>query len=142
MNASILVPFDGSPGARRALEHAIERAKSDPITVHLVNVELPLDDYGMVPAYLPPARHHALTAAHGEALLAPAVERLKREHVEHEAHVVWGDVAASLVGAARRLKCESIVMGTRGMGAIGNLLFGSTATRLVHLSPVPVTLVK
>jgi nucleotide-binding universal stress UspA family protein len=28
------------------------------------------------------------------------------------------------------------------MGAVGNLLFGSTATKLVHLSPVPVTLVK
>jgi nucleotide-binding universal stress UspA family protein len=142
MNTRILVPFDGSASARRALEVAIERAKTEPATVHVVNVELPLDEYGMVPAYLPAEKHHSITAARGEALLAPAVQRLTSERVEHEAHVEWGDVAATLAKAAGRLKCESIVMGTRGMGAVGNLLFGSTAARLVHLSPVPVTLVK
>jgi nucleotide-binding universal stress UspA family protein len=35
-----------------------------------------------------------------------------------------------------------IVMGTRGQGAVGNLLLGSVATKVIHLSKVPVTLVK
>ena len=35
-----------------------------------------------------------------------------------------------------------IIMGTRGISALGNLLLGSTATQVVHLSSVPVTLVK
>jgi nucleotide-binding universal stress UspA family protein len=33
-------------------------------------------------------------------------------------------------------------MGTRGMGAIGNLVLGSVATKVIHLTEVPVTLVK
>jgi nucleotide-binding universal stress UspA family protein len=33
-------------------------------------------------------------------------------------------------------------MGTRGMGAIGNVFLGSIATKVVHLASVPVTLVK
>ncbi|MFN5167526.1 MAG: universal stress protein [Pseudomonadota bacterium] len=37
---------------------------------------------------------------------------------------------------------DGIVMGSRGMGALGNLAFGSVATKVVHLADVPVTLVK
>ncbi len=33
-------------------------------------------------------------------------------------------------------------MGTRGMGAVGSLVMGSVAQKVVHRSPVPVTLVK
>src|SRR5512146_1251509 len=89
MNASILVPFDGSPSAERALEHAIDLVKAEPATVHVVNVEPFLDDYGMVPVYLSRRKHHAITEERGEALLAPALERLEKEHVPHQGHVVW-----------------------------------------------------
>jgi nucleotide-binding universal stress UspA family protein len=34
------------------------------------------------------------------------------------------------------------VMGTRGMSAIGNLVAGSVATKVIHLTKLPVTLVK
>jgi nucleotide-binding universal stress UspA family protein len=33
-------------------------------------------------------------------------------------------------------------MGTRGMGSVSNLLLGSVATKVIHLAPVPVLLVK
>jgi nucleotide-binding universal stress UspA family protein len=33
-------------------------------------------------------------------------------------------------------------MGSHGRSALGGLLMGSVATRVVHLTPVPVTLVK
>jgi nucleotide-binding universal stress UspA family protein len=33
-------------------------------------------------------------------------------------------------------------MGTRGFGRIGGLLLGSIATEVMHLAPMPVTLVK
>jgi nucleotide-binding universal stress UspA family protein len=82
------------------------------------------------------------SAQRAAALLATAAAHLERERVPHETHVAWGEAAACIARAARRLKCGSIVMGTRGMGAFGNLLLGSTATKLVHLSSVPVTLVK
>ena len=45
----------------------------------------------------------------------------------------------ALVNFAR--KGDEIVMGTRGLGRVGNLLMGSVATRVVHLAEVPVTLV-
>ena len=56
--------------------------------------------------------------------------------------MLFGEAGETLADAARRLKCGSIVMGTRGQGAVGNLVLGSVATRVVHLAKVPVTLVK
>jgi nucleotide-binding universal stress UspA family protein len=38
--------------------------------------------------------------------------------------------------------CDGIVMGTRGMSAVGNLVMGSVATKVIHLTKLPVTLVK
>ena len=52
------------------------------------------------------------------------------------------DAATTIARRADSLQCEGIVMGTRGMGAIANLLLGSVAAKVVHLANVPVTLVK
>jgi nucleotide-binding universal stress UspA family protein len=35
-----------------------------------------------------------------------------------------------------------VVMGTRGTTAISNLVIGSVATKVIHLTTIPVTLVK
>jgi nucleotide-binding universal stress UspA family protein len=37
------------------------------------------------------------------------------------------------------IRCSS---GTRGLGSVSNLLLGSVGTKVIHLSPVPVQLVK
>jgi nucleotide-binding universal stress UspA family protein len=39
-------------------------------------------------------------------------------------------------------QCEQIVMGTRGLGTVSNLVLGSVATKAIHLAKVPVLLVK
>jgi len=49
-----------------------------------------------------------------------------------------GPVAEILVAHAKARRCGMIVIGSRGMGAAGNLLLGSTATKVLHLSGVPV----
>jgi nucleotide-binding universal stress UspA family protein len=43
---------------------------------------------------------------------------------------------------ARDKRCELIYIGTRGMSALGKALVGSTATKVLHISDVPVLLVK
>jgi nucleotide-binding universal stress UspA family protein len=110
--------------------------------VHLINVQPAYDEYGMVPAYLSRVKHRELMRARAQAALAPAIARLRRAGVRYVAHAAYGDTASAIVRAARRLRCDSIVMGTRGMGAIGNLLIGSVASRVMHLATTPVTLVK
>jgi nucleotide-binding universal stress UspA family protein len=137
----ILVPVDGSAGALRAVKHAAAVVKEG-AEVQLVNVQPAMPLYGMVRAYMRAPQYRSACAALAEKALKPAVTLLKRARVPHRAHVHYGEPGATLADAARRLKCRAIVMGTRGQGAIGNLLLGSVATKVVHLAKVPVTLVK
>jgi nucleotide-binding universal stress UspA family protein len=39
-------------------------------------------------------------------------------------------------------KLDQIIMGTRGAGAVANMLMGSVASKVLHLVDVPVLLVK
>ena len=137
----ILVPVDGSVGALRAVQHAAAVVKEG-AEVELVNVQPPMPLYGMVRAYMRAPQYRAACAALAEKALNPAVKLLKRARVAHRTHVMYGEPGATIADAARRLKCRAIVMGTRGQGAVGNLLLGSVATKVIHLAKVPVTLVK
>jgi nucleotide-binding universal stress UspA family protein len=138
----ILVPLDGSKNALRAVQYAIDVAKRGQTMVHVLNVQQQMDDYGTVPAYVSKRTHREFASERAKAVLEPALERLRRARVRHAAHIVYGDVAPSIARTAQRLKCDSIVMGTRGMGAIGNLLLGSVANKVIHLAKAPVTLIK
>ena len=53
-----------------------------------------------------------------------------------------GVIANEIVRVAKEREMDQIVMGTRGMGAMGNLLLGSVAQAVIYQSPLPVLLVK
>jgi nucleotide-binding universal stress UspA family protein len=53
-----------------------------------------------------------------------------------------GEPAAEIVRLADERGVDQIVMGTHGRGAVVSLFLGSVAQRVVHLSKVPVLLVK
>ena len=74
--------------------------------------------------------------------MRPAIELASAASVPWTSDVLVGDTASMIVKRAEELNCDGIVMGTRGMGAIGNLVMGSVATKVVHLTKLPVTLVK
>jgi nucleotide-binding universal stress UspA family protein len=137
----ILIPFDGSRPAQRAVEHALRLCKPG-TTLHLLNVEPDLDDYGMVRAYLTRDEHRRAMAKRARQLLDSAVRRYARRGVHWATHVAFGDPAPAIARVARRLKCRSIIMGTRGLGNVAGMLLGSVATKTVHLSRIPVTLVR
>ena len=57
-------------------------------------------------------------------------------------HVGVGDAGEIALGFARRLDCQQIVMGMRGLGSVAGMLMGSVARHVVAGSDVPVTLVR
>jgi nucleotide-binding universal stress UspA family protein len=138
----LLVPVDGSRCSLRALKYAAAQARYGPVTLHLLNTKPPRDDYGMVGAHVTERQHRKAAMARASEVLKRAIAAIGPARVPHVTHAVIGDTAAAIVNAARRLKCESIVMGTHGRGALGILLLGSVAIKVVHLARVPVTLVK
>ena len=62
--------------------------------------------------------------------------------VANTLHVEHGEPGEIIGAFAQQRNCDLIVMGTRGMGVIGNLTLGSIATKVIHAVAMPVTLVK
>jgi nucleotide-binding universal stress UspA family protein len=139
----ILVPFDGSDNALRALRYAIQLAKGDGSTeLHIVNAHDPPIVYGEVAVYVTENKAKEMQRRHSEDILKPAIELAAAAKVNFKSQIRIGDVAKSIVDYAKKAGCDGIVMGTRGMSAIGNLVLGSIATKVIHLTKLPVTLVK
>lgn len=139
----LLVPVDASGDAMRALEHAIRLAKEIGNTeLVIVYAHEPPIIYGEIELYLSESKAKDLQQAHSEGILRPAIEKARAAGVSFTSQVVIGTVAESIVVCAQSSGCDAIVMGTRGMNAIGNLVMGSVATKVIHLTKLPVTLVK
>jgi nucleotide-binding universal stress UspA family protein len=138
----LLIPIDGSKIALRALAFALDDAQRDlDVQIHLINVQPPL--LHVWPGkLLSPDLVRAELQREGELLLVDALGMTNAADVRTTAHVRVGDPAQEIAGCAAQFGCTAIVMGTRGAGALEGMVMGSIAHKVVHLSPLPVTLVK
>jgi len=103
-----------------------------------VTVHLPLPSIGGVSK----AQVQKYYEDEGEQALAGAKKRLDAARISYDPHVLVGPVAETVVKHARTSGCELICVGTRGLTATGNALLGSIATKILHLSTLPVLLLK
>ena len=78
----------------------------------------------------------------GQAALAGAKKKLAAARIKFNATVLVGQVAESIVAHASKSRCDQIFIGTRGNSAAANLLLGSVATKVLHISNTPVLLVR
>jgi nucleotide-binding universal stress UspA family protein len=140
----ILLAVDGSKHSLNAVQFLIEhggwlreKPELDLVTVHLPVPKLP----GMGAA-VGKAQLDKYYQEESDRCLAAAREKLDAAGVRYEAHTLVGPVAESLVKHAKDKRCDLICIGTRGHTGLGGALVGSTATKVVHISNVPVLLVK
>ena len=139
----ILVPMDGSSAAMRALKQAIALARLSPgSSIHLVHAHDEPLIYGEIAVYVPREKMESLQRQHSEALLAPAEAQLKAAGVPCTKDVLSGSIGQVIAAHAERLGCELIVMGRHGKTALGDLLVGSVAQKVLHATKLPVMLVR
>lgn len=137
----ILVPVDGSDNALRAVDYALTQARGCPLVeVHLLNIQEPV--YDQVKDVMSRDEVERMEIQAGKFVLEPAKKIIDDAGIPNVAEVRIGPIAASIADYAREMGCNNIIMGTRGMGGIKNLLMGSVTTKVIHLVDVPVTLVK
>ncbi len=139
MFAKILVPFDGSPHSRRALETAAELAQRIGSAVHVVYA------YDRLPAYLgEPNMRDLLNRVLTEArhVVEPAVARLQNKGVPVTSDVLEGPPAEAILRVAEAERFDLIVMGSRGLGRLEGLLLGSVSDRVLHHAKVPVLIIR
>jgi nucleotide-binding universal stress UspA family protein len=78
----------------------------------------------------------------GEQILKTGRRIIEGNGLDLEFDLLEGPAADAILSVAEARKADLIVMGTRGMGAIKGLLFGSIATKVSHYAPCSVLVVR
>lgn len=130
---SVVLGYDESPGALRALRVAIEMSAAfgEPLVlVHGVAAPGPVgEEYA--------AHRHAVREA-GHHALDHAVRVAEEAGVRATVELIDQKPAQALLDAAARHGARLIVVGTWGESPVRGALLGSTPHKLLHLSGVPV----
>jgi nucleotide-binding universal stress UspA family protein len=134
----IVVGFDGSEHARKALERAAEIANGATVAVvSAANVTPYLRDPAGGIAPVDPADAEARTKA-----LAQAREFLEGKGITGVYVEGHGRPADVIVEEAQESGADLIIVGTRGRGAAKQLFMGSVSTNVVHHAPCDVLVVR
>jgi nucleotide-binding universal stress UspA family protein len=140
----ILLAVDGSKHSLHAVKCLIEHSdwyREDP-AVELVFVHLPVPKLPRMNVVVAARKVRRYYDREGKAALSKARKLLDAKGIKYAAHIFVGPIAQTIARHARIARCDLIMIGTRGLTATGNLLLGSTANKVVHISPVPVLLAK
>lgn len=140
----ILIAVDGSKYALDAVKLLVEHCDwfRERPQVELVTVHLPVPHVARLGVGASKSQLDRYYAEEGEEKLAPARRLLEAAKIPCEARVLVGRAAESLVKHAKAKRCDMIYVGNRGAGAVKNAFIGSTASRVLELSDLPVLLVK
>ncbi|WP_152041605.1 universal stress protein [Salinigranum salinum] len=129
----ILLPTDGSPGAERAIRHAVDLAGRYDATLHALSVV----DGGGSPIVGGEDVEDELTAR-GARALGTVRERAARADVPVVGDLAWGEPAREIQRYVDDAGIDLVVMGTRGRTGLERRLLGSVTERVVRSVGVPV----
>jgi len=142
----VLVAYDGSPQSKEALYWAIYFSRRIGATVDAVKVFEPLFQQAqwIEVSNVPEEAFAQYAAVQQEDMqLMEQVKELGREQeIEIATEVLSGHVVQGLLTYAEEHDVSMIVTGTRGFGAIKQLLLGSVTHGLVSAAKIPVMVVK
>ncbi len=139
----ILIPVDGSAAANRAVEHVIASVawlKEAP-QVCLLNVQWNLAT-GNVKLFINKDTINDYYREQGMAALADSRTKLDAAGLAYTYHVSVGTPAEAIVQYAREQRVDQIVMSAHGQNTLSSMLLGSVASKVTHLAPMPLLLVK
>ncbi len=136
MFKNILVAWDGSEHAERALSEAVDVARTQAGRLTLLTVAAPLQVW---PGYVPPVSEGDLVGA-AEQILAEG-EALVPDGIPVSGHTAAGHPGTELVRRAAAANHDLIVMGPRGRGAVRSAVLGSVSHFVLNHTTVPVLII-
>ncbi|MEW6172983.1 MAG: universal stress protein [Bacillota bacterium] len=150
MRHNILLATDGSDTSRKAAEFAADLAEgfSDPVITVITVITVPKTYYSRRLYWAAKERPSEaeeikkLFMEEAQRIIKETTAILGRRAIKVNTVVREGDPAEEIVKCAGEIGCTHIVMGTRGLGNVMEFFLGSVARKVVHMSAVPVTLVK
>ena len=140
MLSNILVAYDGSDLANKALQMAEEMAVQNGATLHVFHVNLVSASLSAQASSSPALQDMLATA--GEKVRAQAQELLKDSTCAYQIVVQNAPAPAKpMLDYANRNKVDLIVMGSRGLGTMKQY-FGSVAHSVLNVTHIPTLIIK
>ncbi|EJR99098.1 universal stress protein [Bacillus cereus] len=139
MYKKILLAVDGSEHSLRATQEAIKIASlANECTVEIVLVV----DYAK-------AKNEVIHAQGKEELelsrrkkLLPIEEKLKANRISYEVKILHGEPGPTIVEHANKGHFELVVLGSRGLNALQEMVLGSVSHKVAKRVQCPVLIVK
>ncbi|MDP5274569.1 universal stress protein [Chengkuizengella axinellae] len=137
----IMLAIDGSEHAQRAADKAIDLVKelsNASVTILHVVSKAPsraklLQSNFDVKSILKEEAHHILHSVE---------EKFKGKGVDYQFEVALGDASHEIVEYAEKKNYDLIIIGSRGLNALGEMLLGSVSHQVAHDAHCPVMIVK
>jgi nucleotide-binding universal stress UspA family protein len=144
---NILLATDGSTLSGRAEAHAIALAgsMSARLTVVYVSPELPSPATADGVIYEPVSKreHAAMCKAAGEKIVRRALDRAAAAKITAAGvQIMAASPWEGILAAARRNKCDAIVMASHGRRGLAAMLLGSETQKVLTHSRLPVLVVR
>ena len=140
MLKKILVPIDGTEYSWRAMEYAASLAKLSGGHLVILTVVKP----GIKAVGGAPLEEELVYSANGPVMQMGAAKHLMdKQEIPCDYLLAIGSRAAEeIIKLSRRENCDSIVIGSRGFGALEGLLKSSVSKTVIEESELPVIVIK
>jgi nucleotide-binding universal stress UspA family protein len=138
MYKRILVPVENSPYDEAILQHVRDLAKLCGASVVLIHVADGWAARNAKQLDLRPSEEMRLDLEYLERVTS----ELEREGIDADSVLAGGEPSKEIVEAADREKCDLIAMSTHGHRFVKDLLYGSVANEVRHITRIPVLLVR
>jgi len=138
---NILMSYDGSEPSKKALEKAIaltEQNNAKLTLLHAYHVPSMVSTHPFL--IVPP--EYMTNVADTENLIVEELRALVSHLSNAQAVVANGQPAKVILDYAKEQQCDLIVMGSRGLGGLQELVLGSVSHNVVQHAPIPVLIVK
>ena len=134
----ILVPVENSSYDERILDHVRALARFCGASVVLIHVA-----DGWAARNIQHLNLRESEEMRGDrAYIEQLAERLSSDGLNAEALLASGDPSGEIAAAAERENCDLIAMSTHGHRFLADLIYGSVANAVRHITSVPVLLLR
>ncbi|WP_338453051.1 universal stress protein [Niallia oryzisoli] len=141
MKKQIIVPIDDSTQSHQALQYACTIAKETDADIVLVNVQPSYTSTPNIHRFISKADIQDFIQGAANEILEKAIETVKDPEIHIEKVVRAGIPKVEITNLAKERNATSIIMGTRGLGAVKSAFIGSVSLGVLQLATCPVTLV-
>ena len=138
MYTRILVPVENSPYDDAILQHVRGLARLTGASVVLIHVADGFAARNAKQLNLRESEEMRLDLEYLEL----QTELLKRDGIDADSILAGGEPSKEIAEAADREKCDLIAMSTHGHRFVKDILYGSVANEVRHITRIPVLLVR